>query len=194
MGLIRSVVTLILLGVSCAHGAQTRFTIVRSSPNHPIAFGLTNYSLLPEAGWLFLPAEVGKSVFFRVRQPASITDWEVRFSAPNGATLAKGLYPDYQRYNFNEPGHAGLSFFGGGKATTDAGDFEILDIAYDQAGELKSLALNFSHYPYGDQSRFAFVELRYNYVPEPAIVGLGVMALGGVLALSRNSSRRRRRP
>lgn len=71
-------------------------------------------------------------------------DWSGNFSSPNREDLKKGIYKNAQRYPFQEEGHPGLSFSGCGRGhNTLRGEFEILELKWDDFGEVTAFAVNF---------------------------------------------------
>lgn len=175
------------------NAAETRFTVVDSSPSSWVARGYDNYTVSPSTGWTFTASGGPRTVQIYVSGSplpnTSVDYWRMTFDAPDAQNLAPGVYANVQRYPFNDAGRPGLEFASSGRLDNmAAGKFEILQIEFGPSNELISFAANFTHYGETDPSRYAIAEVRYNAdVPEPA--SLSVLGTGGALLLLR---RRRR--
>jgi hypothetical protein len=72
---------------------------------------------------------------------------ETDFAAPNNATLVKGAYLNAQRFPFQAPGTPGLSVSGAGRGcNTLTGNFNVLQAAYDTAGNVKAFSADFEQH------------------------------------------------
>lgn len=66
--------------------------------------------------------------------------WEVSLSTHDGRPFAKRRYDGAQRHSFADPGHAGLSVSGDGRACNAVnGDFVVKEVVYGTGGELTRL-------------------------------------------------------
>jgi hypothetical protein len=84
----------------------------------------------------------GGTVYFDGNQP--VTWWDLDFRAPDNDVLVPGFYPNAQRAAFADPGHPGIDFGGSGRGcNTITGEFTVLDIAFDGAGEPYRVAIDF---------------------------------------------------
>ncbi|MGH9308741.1 MAG: InlB B-repeat-containing protein, partial [Vicinamibacterales bacterium] len=99
--------------------------------------------------------------------------WYARFSAPRGASLEPGVYPNAKRWQFNSVS-PGLEVYGNGRGCEElTGRFVVHEIVMDDfTGALLSFAADFEqHCEHADAALFGAV--RYNsLVP-------GVSAFGG---------------
>lgn len=183
-------VALSLLFVVDARAAETRFTIVDSSPTSWVARGYDNYTVTPADGWTFVPSRnfdngVGLSMAGPALPGTAVTDWGLQFAAPFNALITPGHYPNFQRFPFQDPDRPGLSFSSTGRLDNMAsGFFDVFEATYGPAGEVLAFAANFTHYGETNPNNYAIVEVRYNAtVPEPAC--LGAAAVGAVSLLLR---------
>jgi hypothetical protein len=127
--------------------------------------------------------------------------WSFEFSAPSydpvtntndGQALHVGLYTGAQRFPFNSPTRPGIDISGAGQGNnTETGWFNVLDIGYDEAGELSTFAVDFKQF---DEAGTAglYGSLRYNSsiainaVPEASTSALMLLGLAfGAAALRR---------
>jgi hypothetical protein len=128
--------------------------------------------------------------------------WDFQFSAPSydpvtntnvGQLLQIGTYTGAQRFPFNSPTKPGISISGAGRGNnTQTGWFNVLDIAYDDAGNLSTFAVDFKQFDEAGAEGL-YGSLRYNSaiaihaVPEAG--SFGMMLLG--LAMGAGALRRR---
>jgi len=72
------------------------------------------------------------------------TEWTLNFAPIEGGIIEPGIYVKAQRFPFQQKGHPGLDFSGCGRGSnTLKGEFEILEIEYDDLGEIEVFAANF---------------------------------------------------
>ena len=186
VGLAAAVVLLLAVAPD-ASAAETRFTIIDSSPTSWVARGYDNYTASPANGWSFsVSRNFDNGVNINLSGPAlpgtSVTSWGLEFAAPFDATLVPGSYPNFQRFPFQNSDRPGLAFSSTGRLDNQAaGHFEVLEATYGPTGQVLSFAANFTHYGETILDRYAVGEIRYNAtVPEPAalpLIGAGVVAL-----------------
>lgn len=73
-----------------------------------------------------------------------LNSWTLSFAAPQGQKLLPGIYKNAERYPFNSTKRPGLDISGSGRGCNKlTGEFEILDIGYDDYGSINSIAVNF---------------------------------------------------
>ena len=196
---------------SSAYSAtMTEFNIVDSSPTSWVARGYQDYTVSPELGWTFTPSEnFDNGVSFNITGPelpnTDVDQWRLDFAAPFEERLTPGVYNDFQRFPFQDSNRPGMGFSSTGRGDNRAsGSFEVLEISYDDLGELLSFAADFTHYGTENPNNFAMGEIRFNSeadnvtitdpggttVPESSsIVGI-IAALGmGALVKSKMNSR-----
>ena len=163
----------------------TRFTVVDSSPTSWVARGLQNYTVTPDLGWTFLPSRnfdngVGFEISGHALPGTTIDRWFLNFAAPFNSLLVPGLYPDFQRFPFQDDDRPGLEFGSTGRLDNRAsGFFEVLEAAYSPSGEVLTFSANFTHFGEEIIDRFAIAEIRFNVakIPEPHTVQLSVIGI-----------------
>jgi hypothetical protein len=70
--------------------------------------------------------------------------WSLKFSAAGKQNLTPGIYKNASRFSLNTEGSPGLDFSGNGRGcNTLKGEFEILEIEYDDDGNVNVFAANF---------------------------------------------------
>ncbi|MEN8771468.1 MAG: hypothetical protein ABF267_09335 [Glaciecola sp.] len=76
----------------------------------------------------------------------STTWWSMHLESADAAPLAVGQY-SAQRWPFQSEGFAGFDFSGDGRGCNQlTADFEIIELAYNDAGELSQLSVDFTQY------------------------------------------------
>lgn len=178
--------------------AETRFTIVDSSPTSWVARGYDNYTVTPAQGWSFTTSRnFDNGIDFRVEGPplpgTNVDYWRMQFAAPFNATIMPGHYANFQRFPFQAANRPGLAFASTGHLDNRAsGFFDVLEVTYGPGGQVTSFAANFTHYGEEISTRYAIVEFRYNsLIPEPTsstLMALGILA-SIVCRRSRSSTR-----
>lgn len=95
-------------------------------------------------------------------------DWDLELSAAVGSIFGLGDYEDAQRDPFKESGHPGLEFSGDGRGSnTLTGNFQVLELAYDNEGNILRFAANFEQHSEGGKPAL-YGQIRYNSaVPLP---------------------------
>ena len=179
--------------VSSANGQPvTRFTVVDSSPTSWVARGYQNYTVTPSDGWAFVASRnFDNGVSINLSGPAlpgtAVTNWFMDFAAPFNATLAPGLYNNFQRFPFQDPDRPGLAFGSTGRLDNMAsGFFRILEVTYGGTGDVLTFAADFTHYGETNPNNYAIVELRFNSpIPEPGTLTLSALSLLGFAWRSR---------
>lgn len=162
--------------------AETRFTVVDSSPTSWVARGFSDYTVSPDTGWTFTASRnFDNGVNINLNGPAlpgtSVTSWNLEFAAPFDALITPGFYPDFQRFPFQDSDRPGLSFSSTGRLDNMAsGFFEVFDATYGVGGEVLSFAADFTHFGETNLNNYANVEIRYNTtVPEPGTATLTLL-------------------
>jgi hypothetical protein len=186
-------ILLALLALTAHAGAETRFTVVDSSPTSWVARGYHNYTVSPAVNWNFQVTSGGANhtIGFNITgTPLPGTDvdnWFLTFAAAGNVLITPGVYANFQRWPFNDATQPGLEFGSTGRLDNMAsGTFEVQEATYNGSGQLLTFAANFTHYGETNVNNYAICELRYNSVPAP---GLGAVALG---AMAPVATRRRR--
>lgn len=89
--------------------------------------------------------------------------WDVDLAGPTSARLGKGDYENAQRYPFQPAGTPGLNVDGAGRGcNTLAGDFQVLQAAYNSSNVLQNFSANFTQSCEGGPDLFGY--LRYHAV------------------------------
>lgn len=167
----------------------TRFTIVDSSPTSWVARGYDNYTVDPDVGWNFTASGGGSTVrIFASGSPlpgTSVDYWDITFDAPDNSPLTPGVYSNFQRYPFNDPGRPGVSFSSTGRLDNmAAGTFRVWEITYGLSNQIASFAADFTHYGETNINNYAIAQVRFNsFAPEPA--SLAALAASSLLLLRR---------
>lgn len=167
-----------------------------------------SFTIGPEDGYLFT-GEVGtydNSLSFMISSldspfgpdwnPASGEEyhyWRLDLAAPYDASLETGFYDNTARYAFQADSQAGLTFSGDHRGNNrNSGFFNVLEIAFDENGDLSRFAVDFTQYGEENPDWWIAGQLRFNSdiplnasVPEPATfflfsIGFGVIALAKI--------------
>jgi hypothetical protein len=99
--------------------------------------------------------------------------WTLNFAAPSDQALTVGKFANATRYPFQDTDKNGLSVSGTGRGcNTLEGQFEVLEISYDNDGKLKNFAATFEqHCEKGDPALFGTVSFNANVdVPDTGVV------------------------
>jgi hypothetical protein len=89
--------------------------------------------------------------------------WMLDLAAPAGQALDVGIYTGAARYPFQSPNQPGLTFAGDHRGNNqNAGFFQILEIARKPTGEIERIAVDFTQYDEGIESRWVVGQLRFN--------------------------------
>ncbi len=73
--------------------------------------------------------------------------WTLNLVSGDKTQIKPGVYLNAERFPFQSAGKPGLSFSGSGRGcNTLTGQFEVLEVGYDEAGKLKSLGVNFEQH------------------------------------------------
>ena len=87
--------------------------------------------------------------------------WQLRLSAPSGALLRPGAYPEASR--FQDESVPGLDFFGEGRSNVWlSGSFDVLESTYSELGNLESFAADFLQYDELDPNAWIKGSIRFN--------------------------------
>jgi hypothetical protein len=172
-----------------AQAQETRFTIIDSSPTSWVARGYDNYTVAPANNWTFTPSRnfdngVGLQISGPPLPGTAVDSWRLNFAVPGDVTPTPGVYLNFQRWPFQDPGRPGLEFASTGRLDNQAaGFFEILEATFGPGGEVLSFAANFTHYGETNPANYAIVEVRYNAtIPAP---GVGAVCAGALVLLRR---------
>ncbi|MCB9853183.1 MAG: PEP-CTERM sorting domain-containing protein [Phycisphaerales bacterium] len=184
-----------LLGLSASSvataGNVTRFTVVDSSSSSWVARGYSDYTVTEQIGWMFsVSRNFDNGVSFLIQgTPLSGTTvdyWRLEFAAPFDAVITPGLYPNFQRFPFQDADRPGMGFSSTGRGDNMAsGTYEVFEATYAPDGTVLSFSADITHYGETNPNNWAMLEIRYN-VPEPAVAAL--LMVGAAVM-----SRRRRR-
>jgi hypothetical protein len=115
-------------------------------------------------------------------QAASGVYWHMRFAAPQGETLATGIYDGATRYPFQDPSDPGFDIFGDGRGcNTLTGSFTVTQIAFDDAGAVQSFDADFVQHCEGEEPALrGHVHLVKAPTPPPLAIGLTLSSSGHV--------------
>ena len=166
---------LIILALSPLANAETRFTVIDSSPTSWVARGYHNYTVSPAINWNFQVNNGGNALAFNLTGTppggTTVDNWFMTFGAPGNAVITPGVYANFQRWPFNDATHPGLSFGSTGRLDNAAsGTFEVLEVTYGPGNQVLTFAANFTHYGEANTNNWAICELRYNStVPAPGV-------------------------
>ena len=141
--------------------AGTRFTglYLDSDSGDYIGGGRVRYDLAPPSTvelWINTRSELRFAIY-----PADGTWWYFSLQAPTGAELRPGTYENALRWPF-QGASPGLDFSGDGRGcNTLTGRFIIHDIAFDVAGQLQRIAVDFEQHCEGGMAAL-YGEFNYN--------------------------------
>lgn len=162
---------------SSAYSAtMTEFNIVDSSPTSWVARGFQDYTVSPELGWTFTPSRnYDNGVSFNITGPelpdTNVDRWRLDFAAPFEEELTPGVYNNFQRFPFQDSDLPGMGFGSTGRGNNRAsGSFEVLEVSYDDFGDVLSFAADFTHYGEENTDDFAMGEIRFNSEPDGVTV------------------------
>lgn len=101
--------------------------------------------------------------------------WNLDLAAPEGRTLAAGVYDGATRYPFQSPTAPGLSLGGNGRGCNQVtGTFTIREIAFGPFNYVHKLDATFEQHCEGDPDTAARGEVRIVNAPPPAELDLGL--------------------
>ena len=100
-------------------------------------------------------------------------DWDLDLSAATGSVFGVGDYENAERDAFKSAGHPGLELYGDGRGSnTLTGDFQVLEVQFDNNGNLLKFAANFDQHSEGGVPAL-HGQVRYNStVPLPTTVSV----------------------
>lgn len=102
------------------------------------------HQYIPEAGTISSTSNLQSPDVISVRFNDDDDRWSMEIAAPNGEALAVQSYLNAERYPFQMIEAPGFSFTGNGRGCNRSySDFEILELEYDEAGDLFRLAVDF---------------------------------------------------
>lgn len=129
------------------------------------------------------------------------SDWNFSFAAPtydpatntnDGQPLSVGMYTGAQRFPFNSPTKPGISVSGNGRGNnSQTGWFNVLEIAYDDAGNLSKFAVDFKQFDESNKTVGLYGSMRFNSsiaitaVPEPSTCALMLFGLTACAVMAR---------
>jgi len=115
-------------------------------------------------------------------------NWTLNLAAPGEVPLEVGTYTGAERFPFQASDNPGLSFSGQGRGcNTVSGSFEVLEIEYDENGELMKLNANFEQFCGNSQSALRGTIL-FNTEPAPTPVGATIIGMEPYLVYCRNQT------
>ena len=129
------------------------------------------------------------------------SNWTFQFAAPSydpltntndGQLLQTEMYEGAQRFPFNSPTKPGMNISGNGRGdNTLSGWFNVLEIGYDDTGNLSTFAVDFKQFDEDSTTVGLYGSLRFNSsipinpIPEPSTVTLMFLGLAGIIAAMR---------
>jgi len=183
-------VALLFAAILCAASSALGASFLFYTGNGYVAGGNTDtVSSLDGFEFLVFPSSHTQAWFFiddfatnPVFQDAQF--FSVFLDAPSGSDLHVGDYPNATRAPFEAPGVPGLWFAANGRGDNEiTGSFRILDIGFNPAGEIATLAVDFIQ---NDENGFlgqSRGSLRYNsdipitVVSEPSTLAVALLLL-----------------
>ena len=120
--------------------------------------------------------------------------WTLELAAPFDQVLGVGLYENAARWPFQNDDQPGLTFSGNHRGNNrNSGFFEVLEISFDDLGNIGSFAVNFTQYGETNPDWWINGKLRFNSdiplsvssVPEPSVIYLLALGVAVLLFVSR---------
>lgn len=157
----------------------------------------------PDDGFEFMSNGFGEGfVSFYINDFASNPDfwstqwWFLDIAAAQGEALQVGSYENAYRAAFRPDGSPGLDFGGNGRGNnTLTGRFDVLEVTFDDFGQLQSFAADFTQFDEGWPEARVDGRIRYNSsfalvaapVPEPSTTALMALGLAALFAVRRRA-------
>jgi hypothetical protein len=170
--------TIALLFSSITHSANIFY--FKSDPGDYIGSGQEIYLTDAEVDFTSDIYSWDNSVHFSINNfsranPSTYNWWYANFSAPQGMPLTTGQYISANRWPFQDFDSPGLSVYGNGRGCNQlSGEFNILEVEYDQTGQISKFAVDFIQHCEFREAALAG-SLRYNsdvavdFSPKPKI-------------------------
>lgn len=168
--------------------AETSFS-ASSEPGDSVGAGRT-YFLTPETVEFHTEIVFNNGVYFRLSKHTPLgqfdDSWFLHFSAPNGARLSPGSFPNASRWPFQPFDHPGLDVTTHNGCSQSSGSFTVHQASYAPTGELLSFWASFEQHCENAPPALRG-EIRFNAVaasqPVPGLTGLSLLLLSlGVAA------------
>lgn len=122
------------------------FIALESAPGDYIGAGDT-YQYTLSDGTISSTSTKESPEHISVALDAGTTWWHMDIAAPNGDALAVQRYVGATRYPFQSPTAPGFDFSGSGRGCNQSySEFEVLELEYNDEGELFRLAVDFVQY------------------------------------------------
>jgi hypothetical protein len=193
---------LLCAAATVAQAAPVTAFYYTSSPSSWVGQGAT-VTVTPAEGFAFMANPTfDKGVSLAINDFQSNPDfqkarwWYLEFAAPFDALLSVGFYDNAMRWPFQDSDRPGLSFSGNGRGNnTLTGFFEVLEVAFDQAGSILRFAADFTQFDEGFEQAWNRGSIRFNSeiplfpntVPEPGplLTLVALLAALGIRTLPR---------
>jgi uncharacterized delta-60 repeat protein len=147
------------LTIAAPQPAVTSLNMV-SDPGDWIGGGGT-YAFTPSTGGFNLQ---GNSNYLTVYYNGANTYWSLTFRGINGGPLTPGYYPNAQRAAFAAAGRPGIDITTDGRGSnTVTGEFTVLQMVTDSAGNVIRFAVDFTHRSEGNPNAALRGSLRVGY-------------------------------
>ncbi|MCF2948054.1 hypothetical protein L0668_08050 [Paraglaciecola aquimarina] len=124
---------------------STNFLFYDSESGDYIGGGQTMFHTDTD-GSIFSSSDSDRPNYVEVRYTGDAR-WSLDLASPNNEILEAKKYEEATRYPFQSQTKPGLSFTGNGRGCNQSfGEFEILEIEYEENGQLDKLAVNFTQH------------------------------------------------
>jgi Calx-beta domain-containing protein len=153
---------LVLFLAPCAVAATPQtFIMLNSQPGDWVGQGMLQTFTPSDGTFTFTKIPTG-GVQVSFYNPTPSHFWNLWFKPPSGQAFAKAEYEGAQRFSFGSPTKPGMDIFGDGRGcNTVTGRFLVMEAAFDTAGNVLRLAIDFEQHCEGATPAL-FGSVRYN--------------------------------